>query len=207
MGLICKRLNSKVPEVGYRNSITWNKIKLLFYFKVISFACDRLLHLSECCTEQFRTASKGTAFYSTVVFFSISSVFWNLPLRTDFTSGNRKNRLSSKQGGWLPPKLRDSSEELHHPRQNEQGLCHTKEKKKLPFSRHCGFTLEIRSSKLLKLKFFVDQTLYTETFSTSFWSSTYTSERCWLSVMIPFFTPYADVIFHYHTNNPRTHLQ
>jgi len=25
--------------------------------------------------------------------------------------------------------------------------------------------------------------------------------------MIPFFTPYADVTFHYHTDNPRTHLQ
>jgi hypothetical protein len=141
-----------------------------------------------------------------VMFFSISSVFWNLPLRADFTSGKRKNRLSSKQGGWLPPQRRDSSEELHHPRQNEQGYCHAKEKK-LAFSRHCGLTLEIRSNKLLKHIFFVDQTLLTETFSTSFWSSAYRSETFWLSVMIPFFTPYVDIIFHCHSDNPRTHLQ
>jgi len=156
MDLICKRLNSKVPEVGYRNSITWNKIQLLFYFKEISFAFDRLLHLSESCTEQLRTASKGTAFYSMVMLFSISSVFWNLPLRADFTSGNRINRLSSKQGGWLPPKLRDSSEELHHSGQNEHGHCHTKEANHLSLDTAASLSKSVpvnfSSSKSLRIK-------------------------------------------------------
>jgi hypothetical protein len=65
---------------------------------------------------------------------------------------------------------------------------------------------EIRSNKILKHKFFVDQTLLIETFSTSFWSSAYISETFWLPLMIIFFTPYAD-IFHDQNDNPRIHFQ
>ena len=113
--------------------------------------------------------------------------------------------LVNKVGGYLHnAAIRQKSCTIHG--RTSRGIVMQK-KKKLAFSRHCGLTLEIRSNKLLKHIFFVDQTLLTETFSTSFWSSAYRSETFWLSVMIPFFTPYVDIIFHCHSDNPRTHLQ